>query len=163
VSKIRRQIIVQEIVKLILDGKSYLEVLSLIEPKCAISRATFTRYWKEAGIKAIDERIEMESLIHDATIHLEIESRARAIMTANERREFLTKVARGEIKFTIYKVVDKTLHELKVSPGFQDRIKAIAELNKMDGDYAPIKVSNTDSKGKDITVFKWGNRELPLN
>jgi len=31
------------------------------------------------------------------------------------------------------------------------RIRAVAELNKMDGSYVPVKIAQTDKEGNDIT------------
>jgi hypothetical protein len=31
-----------------------------------------------------------------------------------------------------------------------DRLKAIAELNKMEGSYAPSKIATTDTKGNEV-------------
>jgi len=39
-----------------------------------------------------------------------------------------------------------------------------AELNKMEGDYAPTKLAQTDTKGNDIapTVIKWGSKTITV-
>ena len=77
-------------------------------------------------------------------------------MTAMERKEYLTKLVKGEILIPDVELKYDSLNgywaekEVMKSANHQVRINAIAELNKMDGDYAPTQVAETDSKGKDI-------------
>ncbi len=80
-------------------------------------------------------------------------------MSADERKEYLTKIITGEIEIP-YKEV-KWDHDQKkfVKVDFIElsnhnaRIAAIAELNKMDGSYAPNKMAITDTDGKDVKQF----------
>jgi len=89
-AKANKQVIIDEIVKHILEGKGYAESFALICPKFPITRRTFTNYWKEANIIADRDRQEMNRLAKEANIDLEIESRKTAIMTLNEIKETAT-------------------------------------------------------------------------
>ena len=60
-----------------------------------------------------------------------------------EIQEILTQIAKGEIPLVKHIVCDGVIQEVDVVPAWADRRAAIAELNKMEGDYAPVK--------KDIT------------
>jgi hypothetical protein len=71
------------------------------------------------------------------------------IMSKADRMEFLTKTAKGEIKVKKPFVVSGKIMEYPSEPDHSDRLKAIAELNKMEGDYAPTKTDIT-SKGEAI-------------
>jgi hypothetical protein len=77
------------------------------------------------------------------------------VADANERMSILTQIARGDTRVRRDKffydskeglVVSQEVEEL---PDCNERVKAIAELNKMCGDYAPIKNDHT-SKGEAI-------------
>jgi hypothetical protein len=73
-------------------------------------------------------------------------------MTADERKEYLTKIVSGEAKVRKPFYVAKTgkILEYLAEPDHNDRIRALAELNKMEGDYAPTKVAKTNVAGEDV-------------
>jgi len=73
-----------------------------------------------------------------------------------ERQKVLTQILRGEIKLSKPMVVDKQVQFIECVPDYADRKAAIAELNKMGGDYSPTKVDVT-SNGK--TMPSWANGE----
>ena len=62
----------------------------------------------------------------------------KRIMTIAERMEWLSKVALGEIKVKQPFVIAGKIMEYPAEPSISDRKAAIAELNKMDGSYAPV-------------------------
>ena len=63
-----------------------------------------------------------------------------SIANANERMIYLSKLLRGEITITQVTASGGKLVEVSEVTIFSERIKAIAELNKMVGDYAPTQV-----------------------
>jgi hypothetical protein len=73
-----------------------------------------------------------------------------AVMKPLERRVFLSKLIRGEI------LVEETISHgenfsiEKMPAKFNQRISAIAELNKMGGDYAPTKNRIVDENENDL-------------
>lgn len=71
-----------------------------------------------------------------------------SIADAAERMQVLTQIMRGEIKLKKHIVCDGVIEECEVVPDWTDRKNAIAELNKMQGDYAPTKT--------DISINKAG-------
>lgn len=123
--------------------------------------AKFAKKWQKVSTRTFDRRLKSaEALIQSeqATIQAqaeqevtkEIEVRKIEIMSVIERKETLTQIARGLIPLTKPIVVDKSIEYIEVVPDWMDRKNAIAELNKMDGAYAPTKFANTDSEGKDV-------------
>ena len=65
--------------------------------KWRISSRTFDRYWKKANEAYSEAQKQIkESVIKDDTIKA-LEAEKRAIMTAMERKEYLTKIVKGEI------------------------------------------------------------------
>lgn len=80
----------------------------------------------------------------------------KAIMTAKERKELLTRISRGEEKEKIPKFIDGELIEIEVTPQLKRRISAIETLNKMDGVYVQrleIEASINANVVKDIEDF----------
>lgn len=61
------------------------------------------------------------------------------IATVAERMDILTKICRGDIVQVITRTVEGVSVEYQETPSFTDRKNAIAELNKMDGSYTPVK------------------------
>lgn len=125
----------------------------------------FTETYKNKSIKTFDNRLkvareQMRGEIKDIeartelSITNEVEARKLRIMTVAERIDILTKIAFGEIPLTKPMVCDGVIQLVPVVPDWTDRRGAIAELNKMDGSYAPIKQANTNVAGDDLpTTF----------
>ena len=84
-----------------------------------------------------EQKVKNEVLVQNAK-----ESLKKAILSRDERLEILSKIAQG---------VSRKVENDIITPTDSDRTRAIAEMNKMEGDYAPEKHAQTDSKGKDIT------------
>jgi hypothetical protein len=94
------------------------------------------------------ERIKQEA---EKGIEKDIEALKSKIMTPVERLVTLSEIARGEKEIeTVF--FDKGVpKKIKSKPNFNDIKGAIAELNKMGGDYAPQKI---DVKtGEPVRVF----------
>lgn len=84
--------------------------------------------------------------IHSA----EKEAIIEAVMSRSERQEVLTRIARGEVPLKKAVVVDGEIEYIEVVPDWMDRKNAIAELNKMDGEYAPTRSELTGKDGKPL-------------
>ena len=70
-------------------------------------------------------------------------------MSLVERMEWLTKLVDGTIKAKRPFVVGGKIMEYPEEPSHADRVRALAELNKMDGSYAPAKLDHT-TNGKEL-------------
>lgn len=147
--KANKQIIIDAIVKEVEKGKAYSKVLAVNVRKWQLSERTFNRYWKIAN----EQHKEAQQSIKEAKAALDIqnalEDRKGEIANATERKVILTKIARGQIPLRKHVVVDKFIEYIDVVPDYMDRKAAIAELNKMEGDYAPTKIAATDTEGND--------------
>ena len=89
------------------------------------------------------EREKLKAIVEEAQSNRVAEIAQMNIMTSVERMEFLTKMAKGEVKVKQPFVIGGKIMEYPSEPTFAERRAAIAELNKMDGSYAP-----TESKVK---------------
>ena len=155
-AKPQKQNIIDELVKQIEKGTSYATCLRLSATKWNLSKGTFVRRWKEAQQQHIVKQHGIKEAVAIVEVEKAIEARNKEILTAQERKELLTEIALGKIeiptkeakwdseqkKFVMLPVLNLPDHAV--------RIRAIQELNKMDGDYSAIKVANTNSKGDDI-------------
>jgi len=111
--------------------------------KWQTSTRTFDRYWQEALSRFADLNLRTQNAFDELRLEGKKEALKKAILTKHERMEILTQIAKGEIPLVKHIVCDGVIQEVEVVPAWADRKVAIAELNKMDGEYAPIK--------KDIT------------
>ena len=124
-------------------GVSYSECLRINDGLWGLPSSTFDRYWAEAS-KRFKARLDaIEEATTKVAVSMEIKALKKAILSKHERQEILTQIAKGEIPLVKHIVCDGVIQEVDVVPAWADRRAAIAELNKMEGDYAPIK--------KDIT------------
>jgi hypothetical protein len=131
-----KAVMVDFLVKEIEKGKLRGEVLSKFVKKWQISDRSFDRYWKIANTKQ-HERQEMASKAADAAyIKAKEDAAISAVMSSQERKEYLTKIVNGDVKFKKPFVIRGKIMEYPSEPDASDRLKAIAELNKMEGDYA---------------------------
>jgi hypothetical protein len=120
------------------NGEARGKILTKTVGKWQMSTRTFDRLLKVASAQHTKTsqklKEELDKVEHDAAI----DSRKKAIIGIYERQEILSKIAKGELKVK------------RRVPGYEDRMRAITELNKMDGNYAPAKFANTTSAGEDI-------------
>lgn len=146
----RKENIITDILTELTKGATFSETLDTIDVLWSVPETTFKRYWKEANerFNVVSERTQAKimSMIEDTA-----EERQRlGILNKMERMKILSEIAKGEIPLKKYIVADGVIQERDIVADYNDRKAAIAELNKMDGDYAPTK--------KDITS---GGEKLP--
>lgn len=96
--------------------------------------------WQITKQKAQEEQIHSNA----------VDSLKRAYMSKQERLEFLDNIAKGNIKIKQPFVIGGKIMEYPSEPTAAERLKAIAEMNKMEGDYAPQKTELTGANGKDL-------------
>jgi ribosomal protein S20 len=90
--------------------------------------------------KEIQEHKQLvRDAINNATSTAITEMAEKNILSTAERMEMLSKIANGEIKIKKPFVIAGKIMEYPSEPDHNDRTKAIAELNKMDGSYAVTK------------------------
>jgi hypothetical protein len=99
---------------------------------------TFDERLKVANIAIQAEFDYIASKVNEG-IEKAIKERTGKIMSAIERQELLSEIMKGEKKAKRPFVIDGKIMEYPEEPSHNDRIKALAELNKMDGSYAATK------------------------
>ena len=115
------------------------------------NRLKVARKQMEGEIKQIEKRTE-------ESITKEVEARKLEIMTVAERVDYLVKTLKGEITTPIPITQGGKTVEYKLKPSHSDRLKALAELNKMDGSYAPTK-QEVNHSGEVDGIIKVGYKK----
>lgn len=156
--KANKQVIVDNIIKYIEAGKTFGTVLKLNESKWRLSKSTFNRYWKTAQEQHKAKQDAIKKELADIDKQNAINARKKAIMTADDRKVFLSALINKPLKIMkvggstqmVHEYLDKNGNQATEILGYEHKLKAIAELNKMEGDYSPTKVAQTDTKGNDL-------------
>lgn len=131
--------------------------------------AKFGAKWQKASPRTFDRRLKVATASIDdefatiskkteESIGKEVEARKLKIMTVAERIDFLTRIitAQTDVKkigsqaFPLIEFEENGTTRKEIIY-LTDKLKALAELNKMGGDYAPSKTDIT-SGGKEITI-----------
>lgn len=139
-AKPNTQIIIDAIVKEIEKGNDRAKILATIGNNWQISVRTFDRYLKTAQEQLKERQTKGKEAADRVYIKAHEDSAIEAVMSAQERKEVLTRIARGEIMLVKHIVADSIIEEREILPDWMDRKNAIAELNKMDGSYAVQKI-----------------------
>lgn len=148
-----KQYIIDFIISCIEKGEQRGNILVKAGKKWGTSKSAFDRMLKIAKEQHTERQQAIKSKLAIVDEQSAIEARKKAIMTADERKELLTKIANGEIRIKKPFVIAGKIMEYPAEPDHADRMKAMAELSKMSGDYAPSKVANTDKDGNDVKPF----------
>lgn len=151
-AKPNKQVIIDFIVACLEKGEQRGKILVKAGKKWGTSKSAFDRLLKIAKEQHTVKQDAIKKKLQEIDEAAAIEARKLDVMTSYERMQMLTKIARGQI------IITRTIPENENDPVFENIIKpdsidikaAIAELNKMDGSYTPIKVANTDKNGEDV-------------
>ena len=137
--KPQKQTIIDFIVSCLKKADERKVILSKVAKKWQINVRTIDRLLRIAK----EQHLEAQELIRKELAELDkqnaIEERKAQIADVLERKEILTKILRGEIPLIRPMVCDGEIVSVPIVPDWSDRKNAIAELNKMEGDYAPTK------------------------
>lgn len=113
------------------------------------STRTFDRRLKAAELELKEENKAIQAKA-EQNVAKKVEELELEIMGVMERKVILSKIARQQIPLKKAMVVGKDIMEIEVVPDWMDVKNAIAELNKMDGEYAPVKLAPTKVDGTDL-------------
>lgn len=154
-AKPEKQVIINAIIKEIELGKARGYVLARISKKWQLSTRVFDRLWKTANEQQHERQQKAKEAADAAYISASADAAKKAVMSSQERKELLTKIAKGTLLTKAPNPKNpKQLIDVPVIIETTERIKAISELNKMEGDYAPTKVAQTTTDGKDLDLSK---------
>ena len=133
----------KEFCKLFVSGKNATDSYSIAfnSTNQGTSKAASSRLLKSDKIKSYISELQLEN---KKIVAMANEKAAQviadgSIADAAERMQMLTKILRGELSIEEEISTPSGIVTLLVKPSFGERRAAIAELNKMGGDYAPAK------------------------
>jgi phage terminase small subunit len=137
----------KEFCKLFISGKNATDSYSIAftTAKQGTSKAASSRLLKTDKIKSYISELQLENkkIIAMANEKASQQIANGSIADAAERMQMLTKILRGELSIEEEVTTPSGIVTLIVKPSFGERRAAIAELNKMGGDYAPAKTETT--------------------
>lgn len=142
-----KQIIIDAIIKEIEKGTTRGNVISKFVKKCRVTERTIDRYWKTANQQHAARQQAIKDELAEIDKQAAIDARKKQIMSSNDRKEYLSSIILAK---TDVKTVGKTALPILVREDgtkeiiyLSDKLKALAELNKMDGDYASNKIEHS--------------------
>lgn len=148
--KPNREALINEMISDIDFGMDRGDVMEGFVEKWQLSTRTFDRYWQVAKKQYDDEQKAVRLERQEIKIDAEVSKVQGRIMDKIERLAVLTSIADGTLSIQKTAVTKMGVLTYIAVPDFNDRKTAIAELNKMDGEYAPIR-KETKHSG-DVTV-----------
>jgi hypothetical protein len=148
-----QQLIIDFLIEQIKNRASFDTCLKLCETKWNLTRSTFIRRWNDANKEYLETQQAKKSKIADNDTIKAINAEIEQLDNIKERKKFLIDLYTGAIKIKQPFVMKDKIVEYMAEANYNERIKAISELNKIDGDYAPTKVANTDTKGNDVEHY----------
>jgi hypothetical protein len=121
------------------QDKAYIEAIAQKKVNGNTARSKGSILAKRYAKEIQEHKQLVKQAINNATSTAITELAEKNILSTAERMEMLSKIAKGEVKIKKPFVIAGKIMEYPSEPDHNDRTKAIAELNKMDGSYAPAK------------------------
>ena len=135
--KPNKQMIVDEILFHLEEGKGFEQTFELILTKRNLSRPTFSTYWKmanEAFLKTLEER---KQIFEDKSAQAFIESVEEGLMSKYDKLKILEDIIKCKTKFKKVFVSNGEQMILDIESDVTAVLKAIELHNRMQGDYKP--------------------------
>jgi hypothetical protein len=148
--KPNRDALINEMISDIDFGMDRGEVMARFVAEWHLSTRTFDRYWQAAKKQFEEEQNQIKLERQDIKVAAISERTEYRVMSKAERMNVLSQMADGTLQVQRNVVTKDGVMVILALPDYNDRKAAIAELNKMDGEYAPIR--------KDLTS---GGEKLP--
>lgn len=131
------------------QDKAYIQAIAQKNVKGNTARSKGSILAKKYAREIQEQRQLVKEAVNKAASNVVTEMAEKNILSTAERMEMLSKIAKGEVKIKKPFVIAGKIMEYPSEPDHNDRTKAIAELNKMDGSYAATKTDIT-TNGKEI-------------
>ena len=148
--RISKQKAISEIVKGLRKGLATEDILALICTNFHLTRRSFFNYLEEAQETHSKEQQEIERLAHEQLLQTKKEELKSEIISIQKRKEYLTKVVTAETD--LIQVGKTTVEVLTHDDGRREiitndiRIRALQELNRMDGAYTPTQFEDVTER-----------------
>lgn len=135
--KPNKQMIADEILFHLEEGKGFEETFELILTKRNLSRPTFATYWKVANEEFSKTLEERKRIFDDKATQAFIEAVEEALMTKYDKLKILEDIINCKTKFKKVFVANGEPMILDIESDVTAVLKAIELHNRMQGDYKP--------------------------
>ena len=135
--KPNKQLIADDILFHLEDGKGFNDTFELIRTKTDIGRTSFSEYWKvanESFLKTLEDR---KRIFEEKTTQAFIESVEDGLMSKYDKLKILENIINCKTKFKKVFVANGEQVVLEVESDVTAVLKAIELHNRMQGDYKP--------------------------
>lgn len=123
-AKINKQKAIELILSELEKGSTYSECLGVIGGNWGVSDTSFDRYWKEANIEYLSIKRDVEKELMKERVEEERKRLKSNILTKTQRMQLASDIALSE------------------ESGYNDKLKALDYLSKIEGDYAPLQTES---------------------
>ena len=135
--KPNKQLIADDILLHLEEGKGFNDTFELIRTKTNIGRTSFSEYWKvanESFLKTLEDR---KQIFEDKATQAFIESVEEGLMSKYDKLKILENIINCKTKFKKVFVSNGEQVVLEVESDVTAVLKAIELHNRMQGDYKP--------------------------
>ena len=166
--KVNKQVLIDFIISCLEKGDKRSTILAKVgkEWQEKVSERTFDRALKTANEQQKERQDKASKAADEAYVELKVEAAKSGLKSKLEKQfelqdeiNLIDKQIKGEVQFTfvvgnkvnkshngdIFMLPVQVQNELRAR-----KLQYYAELNKMEGDYAPTKVASTDTNGNDL-------------
>ena len=161
--RISKQKAISEIVKGLRKGLATEDIISGIVSKSQITERTLYRHLEEAKAIHFKEQQEIERLAREQILEAKKEELKSEILSIQQRKEFLTKLITAKTDVTQFGKT--TIETLKNDDGRLEvvtndiKIRALQELNKMDGAYTPTQFEDVTERKPLHEIFTFTDND----
>ena len=135
--KPNKQLIADEILFHLEEGKGFEETFELILTKRNLSRPTFATYWKVANEEFLKTLEERKRIFEEKSTQAFIEAVEEALMTKYDKLKILENIINCKTKFKKVFIANGEPMILDIESDVTAVLKAIELHNRMQGDYKP--------------------------
>jgi hypothetical protein len=138
-----------EFIRLVANGETQSNAYKLSVGKKGVSKQVSEVKGSQLAKKYADliaeQRNNLKKVVEEAQKDKVAEIAQMNILTSAQRMEILSNIAQGKLKVKKPFVIGGKVLEYPSEPDHTDIKNAIAELNKMQGDYAPTKINQENT------------------
>jgi hypothetical protein len=138
-----------EFIRLIVNGETQSNAYKLSIGKKGVSKQVSevkgSQLAKKYSNLISEQRDNLKKVVEEAQKDKVAEIAQMNILTSAQRMEILSNIAQGKLKVKKPFVIGGKVLEYPSEPDHTDIKNAIAELNKMQGDYAPTKINQENT------------------
>jgi hypothetical protein len=138
-----------EFIRLVANGETQSNAYKLSIGKKGVSKQVSevkgSQLAKKYANLIAEQRDNLKKVVEEAQKDKVAEIAQMNILTSAQRMEILSNIAQGKLKVKKPFVIGGKVLEYPSEPDHTDIKNAIAELNKMQGDYAPTKINQENT------------------